>query len=100
SGAAALLLQLHHGWSPQQVKSALVSTAGDAWEDTARTPEPLVPLEGDGPVALPRAPRPLVFTEPASLSFQDLNVNHSSDSRALLVRITDGGDGAGTWPVQ
>jgi minor extracellular serine protease Vpr len=100
SGAAALLLQLHHGWSPQQVKSALVSTAGAAWEDTARTREAPVTLEGGGLVDLPRAARPLVFTEPASLSFQDLNVNHGSDSRALLVRITDGGDGAGTWQVQ
>ena len=34
-------------------------------------------LEGGGLVDLPRADRPLVFTEPASLSFQDLNVNRS-----------------------
>ncbi len=100
SGAAALLLQLHRGWSPQQVKSALVSTAGAAWGDTARTHEAAVTLEGGGLVDLPRAARPLVFTEPASLSFQDLNVNHGSDSRALLVRVTDAGDGAGTWEVQ
>jgi hypothetical protein len=100
SGAAALLLQLHGGWSPQQVKSALVSTAGAAWDDTARTREAPVTLEGGGLVDLPRATRPLLFTEPASLSFQDLNVNRGSDSRALLVRVTDAGDGAGTWEVQ
>jgi minor extracellular serine protease Vpr len=100
SGAAALLLQLHRGWSPQQVKSALISTAGPAWENTARTHEAPVTLEGGGLVNLPRATSPLVFTEPASLSFQDLNVNHGSDSRALLVRVTDAGDGAGTWDVQ
>jgi minor extracellular serine protease Vpr len=100
SGAAALLLQLHRGWSPQQVKSALVSTAGAAWADTARTQEAPVTLEGGGLVDLPRADRPLVFTEPASLSFQDLNVSHHSDSRALVVRVTDAGDGAGTWQVQ
>jgi len=100
SGAAALLLQLHRGWSPQQVKSALVSTAGAAWDDTARTQEAAVTLEGGGLVDLPRAARPLVFTEPASLSFQDLDVNHGSDSRALLVRVTDAGDGAGAWDVQ
>ena len=57
-------------------------------------------LEGGGLVDLPRADRPLVFTEPASLSFQDLNVNSGSDSRALVVRVTDAGDGAGTWQVQ
>lgn len=100
SGAAALLLQLHRGWSPQQVKSALVSTAGAAWADTARTREAPVTLEGGGLVDLPRADRPLVFTEPASLSFQDLNVSRRSDSRALVVRVTDAGDGAGTWQVQ
>jgi len=100
SGAAALLLQLHRGWSPQEVKSALVSTAGAAWADTARTQEAPVTLEGGGLVDLPRADRPLVFTEPASLSFQDLNVSHRSDSRALVVRVTDAGDGAGTWQVQ
>jgi minor extracellular serine protease Vpr len=100
SGAAALLIQLHRGWSPQQVKSALVSTAGAAWADTARTQEAAVTLEGGGLVDLPRANRPLVFTEPASLSFQDLNVNLRSDSRALVVRVTDAGDGAGTWRVE
>ena len=57
-------------------------------------------LEGGGLVDLPRADRPLVFTEPASLSFEDLNVNRRSDSRALVVRVTDAGDGAGTWQVR
>ena len=100
SGAAALLLQLHRGWSPEQVKSALVSTAGPAWDDTAQTQEAAATLEGGGLVDLPRAARPFVLTEPASLSFQELDVNHGSDSRALLVRVTDAGDGAGTWNVQ
>ena len=40
-------------------------------------------LEGGGLVDLPRADKPLVFTEPASLSFQDLNVNRRGDSRAF-----------------
>ncbi|MDX6407956.1 MAG: minor extracellular serine protease Vpr [Gaiellaceae bacterium] len=100
AGAAALLIQLHRGWSPQQVKSALVSTAGAAWEDTARTREAPATLEGGGLVDLPRAARPRVLTEPASLSFQDLDVNRGSDSRGLLVRVTDAGDGAGTWQIQ
>jgi hypothetical protein len=100
TGAVALLLQLHRGWSPQQVKSALVSSAGAAWGDTARTQEAPVTLGGGGLVDLPRANRPLVFTEPASLSFQSLNVNRGSDSRGLLVRVTDAGNGAGAWQVQ
>jgi minor extracellular serine protease Vpr len=39
AGAAALLRQLHPSWSAQQVKSALVSTAGAAFSDTAQTRE-------------------------------------------------------------
>ena len=58
AGAAALLLQLHPSWTPEQVRSALVSTAGPAWADTARTQEAPVPLEGGGLVALPQAVDP------------------------------------------
>jgi subtilisin family serine protease len=100
AGAAALLLQLHHSWTPAQVKSALVSTAGPAWGDTARTQEAPVTLEGGGLVALPRAADPQLFTDPASLSFEDLSVLHGDASRGLLVRLSDAGDGAGTWQVQ
>ena len=100
AGAAALLLQLHPSWTPAEVKSALMSTAGPAWGDTAMTQEAAVPLEGAGLVDLPRAADPELFTEPASLSFGDLDTNHGAASRALLVRLTDAGDGSGTWNVQ
>jgi minor extracellular serine protease Vpr len=100
TGAAALLVQLHLDWSAQEVKSALMSTAAAAWSDTARTEEAPVTLGGAGLVDLPRATQPLVFTQPSSLSFQDLDVNAGSDSHALLARITDAGGGAGTWQVE
>jgi minor extracellular serine protease Vpr len=100
SGSVALLVQLHPTWTPQQVKSALVSTAGASWADTARTDEAPVPLEGGGLVDLPRADDPQVFTDPASLSFRDLDVTHGSTSKALLVRIGDAGDGTGRWSVE
>ena len=99
SGAVALLLQLHPAWTPAQVKSALVSTAGPAWKDTARTIEAPVTLEGGGLVALPAAASPGVFTDPVSLSFEDLNVTNGDASKALLTRISDSGSGAGTWTV-
>jgi hypothetical protein len=99
AGAAALLLELHRGWTPAQVKSALVSTAGAAWGDTARTQEAPVTLEGGGLVALPHATDPQLFTDPVSLSFEDLIVTRGAASRALLVRLTDAGDGAGAWNV-
>jgi minor extracellular serine protease Vpr len=100
SGAAALLVQLHPSWTAPQVKSALMSTAAAAWSDTARTQEAPVTLGGAGLVDLPRAAEPRVFTQPASLSFENLDVNQGSDSRALLVRVSDAGRGAGTWEVQ
>ena len=37
--------------------------------------------------------------DPVSLSFPDLNVLHAAASNALLVRVTDAGNGAGTWTV-
>ena len=96
SAAAALLLELHPSWTPAQVKSALVSTAGPAWADTARTKEAAVPLEGGGLVSLPAAADPQVFAEPSSLSFEDVA---PGAARTLLVHVADAGDGAGTWTV-
>jgi subtilisin family serine protease len=100
AGSAALLLELHPTWTPGQVKSALMSTAGPAWGDTARTQEAPVTLEGGGLVALPAATDPQIFTDPTSLSFEDLSVRFGAASRGLLVRLTDAGDGAGQWQVQ
>jgi minor extracellular serine protease Vpr len=99
AGAAALLLELHPAWTPAQVKSALVSTAGSAWGDTARTREAPVPLEGGGLVSLPGADDPVLFTDPVSLSFGDLDVTHGAASSSLLVHVSDAGGGAGTWQV-
>ncbi len=99
TGSAALLLQLHPTWSPEQIKSALVSTAGPAWLDTARTREAPVTYEGGGLINVARASDPRVFTEPSSLSFRDLDITHSAQDKALLVRVTDAGNGAGPWQV-
>ena len=100
AGAAALLLQRHPEWTPRQVKSALVSTAGPAWADTARTVEAPVTLQGGGLVNVPAAHDPKIFSDPVSLSFGDLNVNRGGRSRSLLTTVTDGGDGGGTWTVE
>lgn len=97
SGSAALLLELHPTWTPEQVKSALMSTAAPAWGDTARTTEAPVTEEGAGLVWLPTAAQPLLFTQPASLSFQDVNVLHGAASKALLLQISDAGGGDGVW---
>ena len=100
AGAASLLLQRHPGWTPFEVRSALMSTAGPAWADTAQTTEASVLLEGSGMIDVPRADDPLVFTSPSSLSFGDLNVNKGAVRRALNVEVVDAGGGAGTWTVE
>ncbi|HXF97780.1 MAG TPA: S8 family serine peptidase [Gaiellaceae bacterium] len=100
AGAAALLLQRHPSWTPQQVKSALMSTAGPAFADTALTQEASVLVQGAGLVRVAAADAPLVFTDPPSLSFGYLDVRTGAASRAIPLTVSDAGGGAGTWSVQ
>ena len=100
AGAAALLVQRHPGWSSPQIKSALVSTAGPAWGNTLRTAEASVLLAGGGLANVQSADDPEIFTEPASLSFGDLNVNGGAKKRTLLLSVSDAGGGSGTWTVE
>ena len=100
AGAVALLLQRHPGWSPAQVKSALVSTTATAWADTAQTVEAPVLTSGSGEADLLAANDPKLFTDPVSLSYADLNVTRGAASKSLLLAVADAGDGAGTWTVE
>ena len=100
AGLAALLVERHPWWSPRQVKSALVSTAGPAWGDTARTVEAPVPLQGGGLANVDAADDPRLFTDPVSLSFGDLDVNGGAARSPLLLAVADAGGGAGTWTVE
>ena len=100
AGAAALLLQRHPSWTPGQVKSALMSTAGPAFEDSALTQEASVLVQGAGLVSVGSADNPLIFSEPQSLSFGYLDVNAGAASRAIPVTFSDAGAGAGSWSVQ
>jgi minor extracellular serine protease Vpr len=99
AGAAALLLQRHPTWTAPEVKSALMSTAGAAWQDTARTQEASVLLEGAGLTNVDAADDPKIFTDPESLSFQRIDVADGAQRRSLLFTVSDAGDGAGTWTV-
>jgi minor extracellular serine protease Vpr len=99
SGAAALLVQQHPSWTTQQVKSALMTTAGPAWGNTARTQEASVLLEGGGLVNVMAANDPKLFAAPSSLSFGFLDASAGSARRALLISLSDTGDGAGAWTV-
>ena len=48
AGVAALLTQRHPSWTPEQMKSALMSTAGPAFADTSLTQEASVIVQGAG----------------------------------------------------
>jgi len=100
SGAAALLLQRHPSWTSQQVKSALMSTAGPAFADSTRTQEASVLVQGAGLASVPAADKPLIFTDPQSLSFGYLGANAGASSQAIPVAVSDAGDGAGTWTAE
>jgi subtilisin family serine protease len=99
SGAAALLVQLHPGWTSQQIKSALMTTAGPAWANTARTKEAPVLLEGAGLVNVLAANDPKLFASPSSLSFGFLDASAGNAGRQLLISLSDAGGGSGAWTV-
>src|SRR5205823_9325248 len=87
----------HPNWTAPQVKSALMSTAGAAWQNTARTQEASVLLEGAGLANVLTADDPKIFTDPQSLSFQKIDVSTGTQVRSLLLTVSDAGDGAGAW---
>jgi minor extracellular serine protease Vpr len=100
AGAAALLLERHPSWTPSQVKSALMSTAGPAFADSGLTQEASVLVQGAGLVRVAAADNPVIFSEPQSLSFGYLDVNRGAASRAIPVMFSDAGGGAGAWSVE
>jgi minor extracellular serine protease Vpr len=97
AGAAALLVERHPTWAAWQVKSALMSTAGPAWADTARTQEAPVWLEGAGLADVSSADDPKIFTNPQSLSFGALDVAGGAQRQSMLLTVSDAGNGSGTW---
>ncbi|HEX3268893.1 MAG TPA: S8 family serine peptidase [Gaiellaceae bacterium] len=99
SGAATLLLQQHPGWTPQQVKSALTTSAAPAWGDTARAHEAPVLLEGGGLVDVAAADDPKLFADPTSLSYGYLTTTTSAARKPLLLSLSDAGAGGGAWTI-
>ena len=100
AGAAALLTQRHPSWTPQQMKSALMSTAGPAFADTTQKEEASVLVEGAGLVRVGSADKPMLFTDPQSLSFGYLLAGGAANSKSIAVTVSDAGDGAGTWVAE
>jgi subtilisin family serine protease len=69
AGAAALLLDLHPNWSPERVKSALMTTANEeVFLDTALTAPAGVLQRGSGRIDLAAAAFPQITLDQPSLS--------------------------------
>ena len=96
AGAAALLRQRHPSWTVAQIKAALVETGTpvriDAGSKALAGPE----LVGGGLVSLPTADNPLLFADPATLSF---GLARPGTDTTRAVRLADAGGGEGTWQV-
>ena len=97
AGGAALLLQRHPGWTPAEVKSALVLTGRPVWTNSAHTREVPPVQEGGGLIDLAAADNPLVFAAPSTVSFHFL---HPGETVSVPIRLTDAGGGAGPWTVR
>ncbi len=70
AGSAAVLLQLHPGWSPDQVKSALVNTSDRVIKDAKTGAMDAGPMaQGAGRENLSNAADATIFFEPDSASF-------------------------------
>ncbi|HET7566765.1 MAG TPA: S8 family serine peptidase [Gaiellaceae bacterium] len=95
AGAAALLRQRHPTWTVEQVKSALALT-GDPVHPAGESGEVPTTREGGGRIDLVRADKPLVFTDPSSLSWG--LVRHGFVGTKQLV-VSDAGGGLDPWTV-
>ena len=91
SGAVALLLQRHPGWTPAQVKAALTATARPL---SAGDGEVAPTRAGAGLVDVAAADEPLVGATPTAVSF---GLVSAGTTVALTVAIDDSGGGAAPW---
>lgn len=94
AGSSALLLQLHPGWSPADVKSALVNTAARVVTDHINgSTDPGVLARGGGRIDLVSADGTPLTLDPVSASFGFWSGNVSvSGSRSVSVLNVSGGD--------
>jgi subtilisin family serine protease len=100
AGAAALLKQLHPGWTPAQIKSALMNSASaDVFNDIEKTNRTGVLATGAGRVDLQRAGSISALFEPASLSFGITKFKKKTVARSIELKITSTLEGTNTFNI-
>jgi subtilisin family serine protease len=97
AGSAALLKQLHPTWTPDQIKSALMTTATeDVWLNPAKVTIAGVLDRGAGRIDLTRAGTPGLTLDQPSLSAREITAGRQVD---FTLRATDVSGAGGTWDV-
>src|SRR5204863_5784866 len=97
AGSAALLVQLHPDWRPDQIKSALMSTANQqVWLDTAKLFPATVLDMGSGRIDLTKAGQPGLTFDHASISAGELPAGRGIDAALNATNVSGGAD---TWDV-
>src|SRR5262249_56869289 len=95
AGSAALLLALHPGWTPAQVKSALMTTANEnVWTNTNQNVRASVLARGAGRIDLTKAGSPGLTLDQPSLSAGELRAGGSKD---FTINPADVSGAASTW---
>ncbi|WZY00160.1 S8 family serine peptidase [Bacillus sp. FSL W7-1360] len=97
AGAAALLLQLHPEWTPEQVKAALMNTTKTL---TSERGQPYKPHEqGTGRLQVDQALRAETLVYPGTLTFGTWSKNAARTKRTLSLTIENTGLRAKTYYI-
>jgi len=80
AGAAALILQAHPDWTPEEVKNALISTADDLGYNVYE--------QGGGRIYVPAAVNQKILVDPATISFKNLDTTSTTITFKNLDTVT------------
>ncbi len=97
AGAAALLLQAHPDWSPEQVKAALMNTAKKLYDQNG---EPYLPYEqGAGRLQIDRAVSAKTLVYPGAVTFGKWSKDDLREKRKATFMIENHDDVTRTYHV-
>jgi minor extracellular serine protease Vpr len=96
TGVVALMRERHRGWTPAQIRAALIGSAVPAYADSNATVEASPLRTGGGFVDAPGAVAPGILSDPPVLGY---GLRRPGASVTVPVNVTDMGDGGGAWQV-
>lgn len=92
SGVAALVLERHPDWTPEEVKAAIVSSARPVFDRSLGTPLTAITSAGAGRLDALRAVGATVLTMPSTITFGNVTKRGVAYSASRTVRFTNRGD--------